>query len=80
MITNTITTIKLEAEEGKLISNNKNRLIYGKVIFTPLSSLSEYEELEEAEVLKLAEEAKQEEQAEQEEKNQEEQEFQEDLK
>lgn len=61
MKTNTITTIKLEAEEGYLILNKSDRLIHGKVFFCPLSRISDFEELPEPEALeliKIAEEEK----------------------
>lgn len=53
MITNTITTIKLEAEEGKIILHKENRLVHGKIIFCPLSDFNQYEELQESEAIEL---------------------------
>lgn len=53
MKTNTITTIKLEAEEGYLILNKNDRLVYGKVFFCPLNRMNDFEELPEAEAMEL---------------------------
>ena len=60
MKTNTITTIKLEAEEGCLIINKSDRLVYGKVFFCPLSRMSDFEELPETEAMILIQEAEEE--------------------
>lgn len=53
MKTNTITTIKLEAEEGYLIMNKNDRLVYGKVFFCPLNRMNDFEELPESEAMEL---------------------------
>lgn len=63
MKTNTITTVKLEADEGSFLIHKTNRLIYGKVFYCPVSEMNNYEEMTEDEARPLIEEAEAAEQA-----------------
>lgn len=61
MKTNTITTVKLESDEGSILIHKTNRLIYGKIFFCPVSDMNNYEEMTEAEAKPLIEAAEEEE-------------------